>query len=448
MTLSDNFVIELYKMCLNSERVLDAVVRHVEYYFFNVEVQKKCFKFLLDYKKTNDKTPTIGTISQGLPQNSEVLEFLSRVKDVETKNLTDDSILTQLEDFVRKSRFVALHGEVADIYSKGETDKAIEMLAKKSEQINNFSIKDNYYSSIFSGYQERYEARKRKNTDISQIVSDKISSGIPDMDTYLKGGFRRKTSTLIMATSGGGKSTWLRWIGAYNAQLGKNVVHFQAEGSKDECETGYDACWTGVNIDDMEIGNIAPESILKIEKAAKNIMALGGEIRVHATETFDSMWLEDCRDVLFDIQKLFGPIDVILWDYLELFKRKGSFENERHRREAVANGITDISIEFNASCIAATQAMNIPKEKLNNPEFVMTRDEISEFKGMVKPFSYFLTVNATNDERDLGICRVHGDKFRKHSPNKTWRFYQALDKGRFIDIKRSREISKKQNDTK
>ena len=45
---------------------------------------------------------------------------------------------------------------------------------------------------------------------------------------------------------------------------------------------------------------------------------------------------------------------------------------------------------------------------------MLTRYHISEFKGIIKPFSYFVTLNQTADERNSNVMRLHIDKIRKY----------------------------------
>jgi len=107
-----------------------------------------------------------------------------------------------------------------------------------------------------------------------------------------------------MARSGGGKSTLMRWVGLHNARLGQRVVHFQAEGSEQDCLDLYDSGWTGIMTESMTLGSIPENQGKKIEKVRRDIILKGGEIYVYASETFDSMSLEDAREILLDILNL------------------------------------------------------------------------------------------------------------------------------------------------
>jgi hypothetical protein len=192
----------------------------------------------------------------------------------------------------------------------------------------------------------------------------------------------------------------------------------------------------------MEFGKLQKHKLKEIEKSLKGVLSNGGEIFVHNPESFESMTIQQARNTSLDIIKTHGPVDLILFDYLEIFDVEGTNSSkdgsgERRRREIIANKITDIAIECRCATGAATQATDIPPNVFNNPDFVMTRTNISEFKGVIKPFSYFLTINQTDDESEQEVSRIFCDKFRKHRAGQTIHIFQKLDINRFYDSSRT-----------
>ena len=153
------------------------------------------------------------------------------------------------------------------------------------------------------------------------------------------------------------------------------------------------------------------------------------------------MNIDDCKEYIDDIEKAYGKVHMVLFDYLEIFNVSGKFshddQGERKRREIIAKRITNTATHFKLLSITATQANDIKPDKWNNPDFVLTRSDISEFKGALKPFSYFITLNQTRDEYDAGIIRIHNDKFRKYKSGQTYRNYQSLGNSRFYDSRRT-----------
>lgn len=437
--LSSDFIIELVKLCLDSKKVLDICKQHLKYHYLYNDSQKKVFKFILENYEITGRVPTIGMIGQAYSTDQDTISFLSRVKKVIIDKDQHESILETFEVYIKDSKFRVLYDKIGDLYNEGKQQQAIDLLNKESQEIANFKLKDNYYTAVFRDFEKRQQDRQENK---SVALLDKLTFGIHECDDVTRGGFNKGTSVLIMARSGVGKSTFLRWIGLCNARLGRRVVHFQAEGTEKECLDAYDAGWTSVSTHDIEFGQIPESKKVKIFKAQKDILAGGGEIYVYASESFDSMTMDNCYDIIKDITEIYGDVDLVLFDYLEIFTLKGSFgsseASERKRREEIANKMTNIAVEFKCGVATAYQGQDIAPAQYNNEEFVMTRHHASEFKNIIKPFSVFITVNQTDDEDQNEILRIWFDKIRKYKkPNKPIRIYQSRENGRFYNSLRT-----------
>lgn len=433
--LNSDFVVELIKACLVSDKVLNICKKHLKYQYLLTTAQKKVVKSIFETHEVTSKAPSIGVLGQTFSTDTEIITLLSKIKKIVIEPTQFDEILETLEVYIIDSRFRILYDKLGDLYNEGKQKQAIELLTSESKDINEFKIKDKYYTTVFKDFQTRQEERVQSK---DSILLEKLTFGVHELDDYTRGGFNKGTSVLILARSAGGKSTFLRWMGLCNARLGRRVVHFQGEGTEKECLDAYDAGWTSINLHDIEFGAIPENKKMKIVKAQRDILSNGGEIYVYASESFDSMSIDGSRDILLDIVALHGHVDLVIFDYLEIFTVKGQYgtseASERKRREDVANKITNIAVEFKCGTATAIQANDILPEKYNNPDFVLTRSHISEYKGAIKPFSYFLTLNQTDDEYENEILRIHVDKFRKYKkPKKPVKIYQSRNNSRFYD---------------
>lgn len=443
--LDQQFLLELYKGCLTSKSFLEVIIKHLKFHYIPEESFKKIFeKIVQDYELLNI-IPTIGSLTQYFSQSSNpeeaVLKILLKIKNISIID-QKEAILSTFEKFIINAMFHDLYRKIGTLHNEGKQDKAIQLLAEQSPLIASFSIRDSAYTTVYKDYNARQVDRKAKVKDIN---SSKVPFGIHALDYYTRGGMNKGTSTLFLGRSGAGKSTLLRWIGMNAARSGFRVVHFQGEGTEAEALDAYDAGWTSVNLEDIEFGVIPHEKIKAIEKAHRDILATGGEIFVKASETFEDLTINEAKDILEDIEKIHGKVHLIIFDYLEIFGIKGKYFNsetgERKRREDLANKMTNIAVAFDCPVASATQANDIKPEKYNNNEFVMTRSDISEFKGAVKPFSNFITLNQTDDEAENGIMRLWIDKLRKYKkPFKAISIAQSLNNSRFYDAKKSLEL--------
>jgi len=439
MQLSEDFIVEFFKACITGKTVLELGLAHLKDNFLPTDAHKKIWKNITHVYELNEVVPTIGVLSERVKGDEDAETLLVKIKQC---RVTDkkEILVNQLESFLKEMRFKELYKKVGTLYNQEKTEEAIELLARESEEIFMFNFKKDLHSKVFAHFEERQTERKQSATNID---TSKVPTGIHPLDHYTRGGISAGTSALFLARSGVGKSTLLRWLGLHAARLGFRVVHFQAEGTEREAMDAYDAAWTSIDLEEMELGSIPVSKKVKIEKVRADIVNRKGEIFVIASEQFESMSLNDCRDHIIELEKLHGKIHLALFDYLEIFTVKGKYFNnensERKRREDIANKITNIATEFKLATATATQANDIKPDKWNNPDYIMTRSDISEFKGALKPFSYFVTLNQTQDEYEAGVMRLFNDKFRKYKSGQTYRIFQSMRNSRFYDSKRTLE---------
>lgn len=437
--LTGDFLVEFFKSCITTRAILDLGVEHIKENFLPTDAHSRIWKNIVNIYKLNEEMPTIGVLAERVKGDTDAESLLVEIKNCNITN-KKELILNQLASFIKEMRFKELYKKIGGLYNEEKRDEAIQIMAAESEAIYKFNFSQDTYSTVFGQFEERMSERRLNAVNMD---TSKVPTGIHPLDHYTRGGLSAGTSFLALARSGVGKSTLLRWLGLHAARLGYRVVHFQAEGTEREAMDAYDAAWTSVNLEDMEMGNIPSAKKMRIQRVREDIMGKKGEIYVVASEQFDSMYLEDCREHLIEIEKNIGKVHLALFDYLEIFATKGKYFNsetgERKRREDVANKITNMATEFKLVSATATQANDIKPEKWNNPDYVMTRSDISEFKGALKPFSYFITLNQTMDEYDAGVMRIYNDKFRKYKSGQTFRLFQSRDNSRFYDSKRTLE---------
>lgn len=438
--LSADFLIELARACIDDYRILELVAKELEFQYLPSRPYKELFKQMVTILNVHETPPTFGLLAERFKGDEDAEDLLAEIKGLK-KSASKELLLEEFELFLKEVRFQRLYNDVRGMFNEGKTLEAIAQLSDESRDIHEFSLQGSLYQRVFKDFRQRNQDRARRASTNDSTSLIKVPFGIHPLDYYTRGGGNLGTSALFLGRSGGGKSTILRWIAINAARLGLRVVHFQAEGSEQECLDAYDAGWTAIDLEDIELGNIPAVKEKRIYQAADSVLADRGEIYVIGSKGFETMTTQDCDDTVERIVMKDGPVQLLVFDYLELFNVAGrrylGDKGERQRREDIANHITNMAIKHNALSASATQAMDIPASKYNDPDFIMTRSDISEFKGAVKPFSFFVTINQTDDEYQNGIVRLHNEKLRKYKAKQTYPIYQSLDKSRFYDSKRT-----------
>ena len=434
--LNDTFLQEFLKAALRNNSVFEIGRKYLKYQYLPTEPFKKIWKSAVIYFDLSipNNPPTLGILAQQHSGDKEVLEILNQIKQSVFPDVK--GILTQFELFIKQSKFVELYNNLAEFYNNNEKEKAFKYLQEASEGLNNFTLKDLSFEKIYDGFHDRYGRKKAQFDKDQSTYRDQVPFSIEELDT-ITGGIGAGDTALFLAQSGVGKTKLLRWIGVGASRRGYKVLHIQLEGTKEEAYSGYDATWSGQKIFALEYGNIDPEMMKKMNKVLTDIRINGGEIYVEAYERFKSASMVDARNSLIEAEKAYSKIDVVLIDYLELIEpgdgRYYKPDEERFRREKIGDMMKNLAVEFKTRVITATQASTVSPEFLRKPDFVMTRYNVSEFKNIIKPFSYFITLNQTPDEYDNNIMRLFGDKFRKVKGNRLITIKTAYDSDRFYD---------------
>ena len=222
--------------------------------------------------------------------------------ELESVSLPRENYDWLLDDFEKFSRHKSLERAIlksADLLEKGDYGP-VEKLVKDAIQI---SLNKDMGTNYFEDPRARLEKIKSNN--------GQTSTGWPNVDKKLYGGFNRGELNIFAAASGGGKSLFLANLGVNWAMMGLNVVYLTFELSENLVCMRLDSMMTGVatreifkSIDDVE---------LKVKMAEKR----AGSIQVKYMPSG-----KNCNDIRaylkeFQVKKGIKP-DVLLIDYLDL----------------------------------------------------------------------------------------------------------------------------------
>lgn len=440
-TLAPNFVTELLAISLNKRTIFDMVRQYMKFSYFQVESEKKLWQWVTARYDRTGRIPTLGQIQQQFAEDEAVLEKVEEISDIEVddENVGNEAvILDTFERFIKKMKFLEANDKITDFYNQGKKDQAWSMFVKYAEEFSQFSIQDAKFETVFGDFAQRQA--QRKSEDYNKRF--KIPTGIDEIDYRLggeTGGPETGECVLWLGDSGAGKSQVLVHCGVTAARQGHRVAHFQLEGTKEQCLNRYDAAWTGTLYSDVKLGNIPAKKMEVSKRIVKKLKR--SDIYVSSEETFNAKTLVDVRRELKEMEKMYGKIDVIIIDYLELLEvgdgHNYSPGEERFRQAKLAKGMKMLAMEFNAVVHTATQSSNIPEECKNDPEFVITRAQLSEDKGKIRPFDIFITINQTRDEMKEEIMRLHTDKLRDYKNGDPIRIANNFSCARFYDRKRT-----------
>lgn len=437
--LASNFVVELLAAALEKRTVFEIVRQYLKFSYLQIESEKKLWQWVTKRYDRTGKIPTIGQIQQQFQDDENVLEKLEEISDVEIDEQGGhEMIVDTFEKFIKKMKFLEANDKIADLYNQGKKEQSWDMFVKYAEDFSKFSIQSAKFETVFGDFAERQAKRRSDDWQFRY----KIPTGIDEIDYRLggeNGGPETGECVLWLGDSGAGKSQVLVSVGISAARQGFRVAHFQLEGTKEQCLNRYDAAWTGTLYQDVKLGNITSKKMEVTKRIIKKLRK--SDIIVSSEETFNAKTLPDIRREVKEMEKTYGKIDVIIIDYLELLE-VGDGHNytpheERFRQAKLAKGMKMLAMEFNAVVHTATQSSSIGEEQKNDPEFVITRAQLSEDKGKIRPFDIFITINQTRDESKEEIMRLHTDKLRDYKNGDPIHICNNFAYARFYDRKRT-----------
>ena len=443
--LNEEFLNELLRMCFRRKEVMDSCVLNLKFQYIPSEPYKEIFKTIKNHYVHNNTLPSFGTVHQSIQSSlgkkaNITLEVLTDIKNTEIVNVAE--LLRKFEIFIKDSMSVEFFNEFGEKYKSGDRDAARALMMSASEKINNFSVfkGTGVFHRVFGGFHDRDENRK-DNLNIDSATRYKLPFSIDELDQMSYGGCEPSDTFCMVMRSGIGKTKFLRHVGVGAVRRGMNILHLQAEGSKESCLNGYDATWTACLMSDIKKGSIDPTKYKELNKVVSAMKAKGSDIYVHAFEQFGRASMNDVRNLHLDMLKLVPHVHGVLSDYLELFDPADGIrytpDQERHRRLAVANKQKNLAVEFGSVYGTCTQANDIAPKLLQDPEFYMTRHNVSECKGLVNPFSFYMTGNQTSEERKENQMRIYTDKFRDYPADRIVTIYQDYDHDRFYNKRKT-----------
>lgn len=436
--LTTDFLVDLFNASIKSKTIFEICVPHIEFSYFPHETYKKVWKYMQSHYSLHNNVPSIGMLAQTFIGDEKVTLFLGDIKKAPIAD--KEGVLNRFEHFLKECKFFYAYEHSTDEFNRGNKEKAYSIMTEFAGEVNLFSLKTNYFEPVFKGFSKRYTDKSLSKVMVNINEAPAIVYGIDQFDA-IAGTPKPGDTILLIAQSGVGKSQALKWISISNARRGIKVAHFQLEGTKDECTDAYDAAWTGALHTDIENANLTQVQIKAIEKTIQDIQ---GEIYIDCAEMFDSINMAMIDSKIGELQKLHGPIGLVVIDYLQLANpgdgKKYDAAHERQRLDATATKMKNVAIKHNVPIITAAQASDVKKEFTNNPKFVLTRNNIAEFKGLINSFSVVATLNQTDEEYEEELIRIYFDKLRKRKARQMFTVAQNRTRGRFYDKKRTLDL--------
>ena len=273
------------------------------------------------------------------------IEQIAASTDIKLAHIPDlndghfEWFMQEFESFTRRQELERAILKSADLLEKGDYDP-VEKLIKDAVQI---SLTKDMGIDYFD------DPALRINRYFNS--GGQVSTGWPQMDRLLYGGFSRGELNIFAGGSGSGKSLVMMNIALNWLQQGLSGVYVSLELSEDLCALRTDAMLT--NMGTKEIRRDIDTTELKVKMMAKK----SGQYRVKALPAQSN--INDIRSYIKEVQIQTGlRVDFVMVDYLDLLmpvSAKVSPNDLFVKDKYVSEELRNLAKELNVLFVTASQ---------------------------------------------------------------------------------------------
>ena len=248
--------------------------------------------------------------------------------------------LTEFEAFTKKQELERAILKSADLLETGNDFGQIEKLIKDAVQI-----------SLTKDMGTDYWADPRLRIDKYFNSGGQVSTGWPQMDRILYGGFSRGELNIFAGGSGSGKSLVMMNIALGWLQTGLSGVYVSLELSEELCALRTDAMLSGMST--KEIRKDIDQTELKVKLVSKK----AGQYRIKSLPAQSN--INDIRSYIKEVQVQTGlKVDFVMVDYLDLLmpvSAKVSPNDLFVKDKYVSEELRNLAKELNVLFVTASQ---------------------------------------------------------------------------------------------
>lgn len=239
------------------------------------------------------------------------------------------------------------------------------------------------------GYFYFESTKDRLSTRLTAPILEKLTTGIPDLDSVLYGGIRPKQLGLIAGGTGRGKSIMLEWLARVAVLLDKKVVYYTLELSEEDVADRFDALFAQIKINELKTYNN------DVFKSLNNLSGKFGQNLVIKEYPADTATVDTLKHHLLQLSSIGWQPDLVIVDYLDLLKPHRSYNAVHEELDAITKALHGFSKELETRVWTATQ--------LNRSGLTMETPDESTIAGAVaKLFTPDVAIflAATPEERE------------------------------------------------
>lgn len=411
---------------LLDEEYMRKVLPYLKLEYFTEKHEQLVLEYTLKYIEKYNKCPSkqalVIDIDNAQVTNeslfAKVVDYIEGISIDEKQN--DEWLINQTETFCKER---ALHNAIREsilLMDKNSKNKAgVGVIPSLVES----ALAVSFDNKIGHDYTENIKNR----FDFYTTVEERIQFDIDLLNEVTSGGLPKKTFTVFMAGTGGGKSLTMCHMAAANIKAGKNVLYITLEMSEERIAERIDA-----NLMDVNVSSLNSFTWEGFSSRIKKVFSSRtyGKLIIKEYPT-SSASVSNFKHLLSELRlkKNFSP-DIIYIDYINIcassrVKLGNSGVNSYTFVKTIAEEIRGLAVEFNIPIVSATQ---VNRTGFTDSDFDL--ENTSESFGLPATVDFMFGIISTDELVELSQIMFKQLKNRYNDINRKRRFVVGIDKAK------------------
>ena len=99
-TLNEQFLVELFKLCLSKKEICELVIKHLKYQYLPSSAYKEILKQIDKEFKFTNSVPSLGILYQNCKGDKESVKVLEEIKEVAFPQ--EQQVIATFEEYLKK----------------------------------------------------------------------------------------------------------------------------------------------------------------------------------------------------------------------------------------------------------------------------------------------------------------------------------------------------------
>lgn len=413
---------DLVNLILRDSKFFALIKKYLKVEFFTSKNLRTIYQFVLEYYEKYGYLPNKTALYNNFKKEPLTTNLIKKIYNLPVVH--KEYIVNSLEEFFKRNIFIRYYNISALLYNEKKYQDSYDVMTDGMHKINLVTVNPDRYQFLIKGFNNRMIDRIIGGENINDFI---IPSGIPKLDRLTGGGIRNTKVGLVIGDAKSGKSTFLRYVGLSAVKRYIAVLHIQLEDTMDEVMTGYDSALLKQTYYDVKAGRVDERDVKRVLKKIKERKSK--DLIISAFTDWDSCTIQDIDDLWLDLFNQGIYCQLVLIDYLDLMKSRRNYNEERFRQTSIARDIKSFAIKRNVAVWTGTQTHRLWDKE--DPEFVITGDNVGEDYGKIRVVDLPVSINHTNEEYKKGLARIHICPGRITKGGYTFKINQDLGNGLF-----------------